>query len=129
MVAGGVAAQTDGVSLRSVTLRTLDVGAGSTVQPPSRGPGVPLRTAERMAITAYPGSRVREAALANVTARYVVPEYQGLAWIVSLTRTDGIWSASGMRGRSPVKLSYQVVIVDASTGAFIVSARGEAVPG
>jgi hypothetical protein len=111
-------------SLQSVSTRTLDLAAGVELQPPSSQPGATRQTAEKAAVQAYPGSAIREVILVNLNEKYMVPQVQRLAWVVSVAPAEGIWSSAADRNHNRIQLDYLLVFVDAKTGLYINSLRG-----
>lgn len=80
--------------------------------------------AQQTAMQAFLGSSVRETVLANFSDTHHVPAINALAWAVSLSFPSGInpTSEGPPPGHPGLKMSYLVVYIDATTGAFIEAA-------
>lgn len=94
---------------------------GIQLQNPTSTATVSQAAAQQTALQAFLGSSVRDTALANFSDTHHVPAINALAWAVSLTFPSGInpTSEGPPPGHPGLKLSYLVVFIDATTGAFI----------
>ncbi len=93
---------------------------------PSRAANVSKSRAEFLARSYFPGSDVRESALAAVRDPNVPVVNGRLCWVVSLSLPGGIYHPSaGPRGNTMrLPASYLLVFVDADTGDFVFGDMG-----
>lgn len=80
-------------------------------------PAISQAVAEQAAMAHFPGAKVRETVLTQVTMTAHVPPIQCLCYAVSLTPGNLVGS-EGPPGSPHMPATYLVAFMDASTGAF-----------
>jgi hypothetical protein len=81
-------------------------------------PHIGQSAAEEAAMEHFPGAKVRETILTQVTMTAHVPTIHCLCYAVSLTPGNLVGS-EGPPGSRVMKATYLVAFMDASTGAFV----------
>ena len=113
-------------ALKDVSLATL-AQAGVHLQAPTSAAKVSSDAAAKISMQAFPGSTVGEAVLADFSDTNRVPAIHALAWVVSLRTPTGFHAPSYGPPPGDQTLnapSYLVVVIDATTGAFIEGTAG-----
>jgi hypothetical protein len=100
--------------------------AGIQLQTPTSSALISQAAAQQTALQAFPGSTLREIALADFSDTNHAPALNALAWAVSLTPPPGSGppSVGPPPGHKGMRLAYLVVFIDASTGTFIEATSG-----
>jgi hypothetical protein len=87
-------------------------------------PSVSRAAAERTASSAEGGDAVRQSVPAHCTVSNTTPTIDQVCWVVALDPSRFHPPSNGPPGASPVKMTYVVVLVDWTTGAWLLTEFG-----